>query len=434
MSILSGGVRKYLFNTSWLLIEKFVLMGLNFIVMIFVARYLGPIQFGLYNYSLSFVMLFAALSGLGLESVLIKEITRSKNPGVLLGTAFGLKLLAGIVIFLFIVIVMILTEGDSKIRRLVMILAIGFIFESITVVDFYYQARVLSKYSVLVRISAGIITPIIRVSLILMESDLIWFAVATVANLALIAVGYLLSYHLRDKSIDAWFFSIKIARQLLEESWPLIISGIFISIYMRIDQIMLKMMLDTKAVGYYAVGVRIAELPYFIPTIIAGSLFPAIINARDSSARLYQLQLEYLYSFLILVGLAFTLSLSLFGEDIINILFGLDYSSAGPVIVIYSWAIIPVFLGGAKGKWTILENQQQWNLAFQLMGVVTNIVCNLLLIPILGIKGAAWATLIAATSNVFLFPIFVNRQQRKHTYLLYRSLFFLGFFHRLRAQ
>ena len=76
----------------------------------------------------------------------------------------------------------------------------------------------------------------------------------------------------------------KVARSLLRDSWPLILSGVLVSIYVNIDQVMIKHMIDEQAVGLYAIATRLSTAWYFIPIAITSSMFPAILNAKYNNS------------------------------------------------------------------------------------------------------------------------------------------------------
>jgi polysaccharide transporter, PST family len=86
-------LNRIVYNTSWLFADRIIRMGLGVIIVIFLARYLGPEQFGIYNYAIAFVALFTAFSSLGLDSIVVRDIVRSpEKKDEILGTSLVLKL------------------------------------------------------------------------------------------------------------------------------------------------------------------------------------------------------------------------------------------------------------------------------------------------------------------------------------------------------
>lgn len=194
------------------------------------------------------------------------------------------------------------------------------------------------------------------------------------------------------------------------------LSGIVVSIYMRIDQVMIKEMMDSEAVGQYAAAVRVSELWYFIPVVISSSLFPAIINAKAQSEELYYARLQKLYDLMVWMALAIAIPMTFLSNWIVNLLYGNIYDQAGNVLMIHIWTGIFVFLGVASGKWFTAENLQMLSFWRTFSGMVINVVLNLVMIPKYGITGAAVATLSANFMAAFFFDFF-NKKTKKVFYM-----------------
>ena len=145
----SDTFKKYFKNTSWLLAEKIFRVLLSFFVSILVIRYLGPDDFGLLSYAISFYGLFTALSILGLESISIRELVKYPDKrDKLLGSVFGLRLLGGIITLAIIIIVLLSTGESYDTSLLIIIISSSAIFQSFSVVDYYFRSKVEARYSV----------------------------------------------------------------------------------------------------------------------------------------------------------------------------------------------------------------------------------------------------------------------------------------------
>jgi O-antigen/teichoic acid export membrane protein len=278
------GFMKYFKNTSWLFAEKILRMIVGLFVGIWVARYLGPQQFGLFSYAGSFVGLFSAFATLGLDGIVVRELVKDESRrDELIGTAFWLKLIGAFVVLSFLAIAVQFTSNDTQTNSLIFIIASATIFQSFNVVDMYFQSKVMSKYVVYANIISLLVTSLVKIILILNEAPLIAFAWVVLFDSFVLAVGYLyfFMYNSTCRVLKLKYHK-QVAKELLRDSWPLILSGIVISVYMKIDQVMIKEMLDSEAVGQYAAAVRMSEVWYFIPVVISSSLFPAIINAKKS--------------------------------------------------------------------------------------------------------------------------------------------------------
>jgi len=400
---LSDGFKKYFMNTGWLFFERIISMAVSFFVGVYVARYLAPANYGLYSYAASFVGLFAAITTLGLDSIIVRELVHDeKKRDELLGTSFVLKLIGSFLAIVIIIIAVRFTNNDNFTNLLIFINVIGTIFQSFNVIDFYFQSKVLSKYTVYAQVFSTIVGSIIKLLLIYYNMGLIYFTMVTLLQSIILASGLVVMYARQKSSLFKWRINFDLAKNLLKDSWPLMLSGIAISLYMKIDQVMIKNMLGNEAVGNYAVAVKLSEVWYFIPVVITSSVFPAIINAKKISEKLYYERLQQLYNLLVWLSIGIALPIMLLSNNIINILFGIQYQEAAGVLQIYVWAGVFVFFGCAWSKWIITENQQKIITLSHISGAFLNILLNYILIPIYGITGAAIASILSYFLSEFL--------------------------------
>ena len=421
------GVRRYGVNTAWLFGEKILRMIVGLFVGVWVARYLGPKRYGLLSYAMSFVVLFTAISTLGLDGILVRELVKDESRrDELMGTAFLLKLVGAFTMLGLLAIVVNFTSNDNFTNILIFIIASATIFQSFNVIDMYFQSKVLSKYVVYANVISLFISSIVKIVLILYKAPLIAFAWVILFDSCVLACGFAYFFLKYSKfKIQNLKFKKETAVSFLRDSWPLILSGIVVSIYMKIDQVMIKMMIGAEAVGQYAAAVKLSTAWYFIPVAITSSLFPAIINAKKQSEELYYARLQKLYDLMVWLAIAIALPMTFLSNWIVNLLYGSAYNQAGSVLMIHIWAGVFVFLGVASGKWFMAENLQKYSFYRTLAGAIINIVLNYILIPIHGIYGAAFATLVSQSTASYLFNM--TNKKLRYTFLLQTNAFLLPF-------
>jgi O-antigen/teichoic acid export membrane protein len=422
------GFRRYAANTSWMMGEKILRMFVGLFVGIWVARYLGPEQFGLLSYAQSFVFLFTAIATLGLDGIVVRELVKDQSRrDELLGTAFGLKFIGALLILPVLWLAVQITSNDSYTNLLVFIIASATIFQSFNVIDFYYQARVKSKYVALANSLALGVSSAIKVALILNEAPLIAFAIMVTFDAFVLSLGLVFFYKASSKEkVFSWQFRVATAKRLLKDSWPLILSGLVISVYMKIDQVMIKEMLNADAVGQYAAAVRLSEAWYFIPMVIANSVFPAIINAKKISEELYLQRLQRLYTLMVWMAIGIDLPVTFLSDWLITLLYGIEYQKAAGVLMVHVWASIFVFIGVASGKWLLNENLQFYSMLNTSIGAVSNIALNWFLIREYGVVGAAFATFISYGIAAYVMLVFWQHT-RPNFILIAKSVFLIGF-------
>ena len=416
------GFQKYFANTSWLIGERVLRMVISLFVGIYVARYLGPERFGLLSYTLSFVLLFGSLASFGLDDILVRELLQSpEKRNYLIGTVFWLKVCGTVLMGITIFTVLQFLLVDQHLYWMIALISFGFLFQATNVVDFYFQSQVQSKFVVRAQVIQLLVTSIFKIYLIWNKAELIWFAFALMLDQAVVAVLFLVLYRWKISWFPFFSFCWTQAKKLMKDAWPLIFAGMVVSVYMKIDQVMLKEMLDAKAVGMYAAAVKLCEAWYFLPTAVIASLFPAVIEARIKSKTLSDERVQNLYDLMVWTSVAVAVPTTLLADWVILILFGTDFQEAADVLRIYIWASVFVTLGIASSKWLVAENLQRYLFFRTALGALINVGCNLWLIPIYGIKGAAFSTLIAQGVVGFLSLSFFKKT-RKNFLLAVNSL------------
>tara|TARA_B100000945_G_scaffold311669_1_gene305219 strand:+ start:1108 stop:2424 length:1317 start_codon:yes stop_codon:yes gene_type:complete len=426
----SKGFRKYFANTSWLLGERVLRMVISLFVGIYVARYLGPERYGLLSYALSFVWLFSSLSSLGLDDILVRElVNRPDKRQNLIATVFWLKVCGSFVMGTAIALVLIFKSEDQLTLWLISIITLGFVFQSTNVVQFYFQAKVQSKFIVRAQVFQLLITSLFKIYLVWNEADLIWFAFALMLDQAVVAILFIFLYKWKVGQLPFLKFNQKKSKLLIRDAWPLIFTGMVVLVYMKIDQVMIKEMLNVKAVGVYAAAVKLSEAWYFIPTTLMASLFPAVVGARKKGKTIYEQRVQKLYDIMVWGSVTIAVPTALLSDWIILTLYGNDFQEAADVLRIHIWAVVFVSLGIASSKWLVTENLQLYSFYITTLGAIVNVGCNLWFIPIYGVKGAAFATLLAQGTVSFLGLSFFGKT-RKNCWKMINSFNIFGVFKR----
>jgi O-antigen/teichoic acid export membrane protein len=403
--------------------EKILRMFMGLFVGIWVARYLGPEDFGLLSYAQSFVFLFVTISTLGLDGIVVRELVKNEaKRDVLIGTAFILKLIGAVVILPVLGAAVQMTSNDTLTNLIVFAIASSAIFQSFNVIDFYFQAKVLSRYVTFANTICLGLSSAIKIILIVQEAPLIAFAWMFLFEAFVLALGLVWFYKKsQGLKVIQWRFDRGVAHQLLKDSWPLILSGALVSVYMKVDQVMINEMMGSYSVGQYAAAVKVSEAWYFIPMALCSSLFPALLNAKRQSEELYFARLQKLYTLMVWFGVVIAVPITFISSWLINFLYGDDYNIASEVLNVHIWAGIFAFLGMAFGKYLAAENLMKKSFYRTLAGACLNICLNLLLIPKYGISGAAYATLAAQFLANYLYDFF-DAELRQQVKLKNRAL------------
>lgn len=400
-------------NIAWLFSDKLLRMGVGLFVGVWVARYLGPEDFGLLSFASAFVAVFGTLSTLGLQGIVVRDLVNDpKGSSETLGSSLLLQTTGGVTGFVLLIVLMsLLRPHDHTTLGIAAIIGLTLFFKASESIKYWFEAQVQSKYTVWAEnlVFVGVVA--IKIGLIVVCAPLLAFAWTSFLEGLFTAVFLFVVYEWVGGRIRGWRFSISRAKALLAHSWPLILSGFAVMVYMRIDQIMLGQMLNDKAVGIYSAAVRISEAWYFIPVAIVGSVFPALLDAKKTSEALYLEKFQKLYDTLVVIALVVAIPVTVLAHQIVEVLFGQEYIEAGTILSIHIWAALFVFLGFASGRWLLAENRQVFVFQRAFLGMVVNVVLNWMWIPQYGGTGAAVATLISQAVAAFLFDV-IHKETR----------------------
>ena len=389
-------------NTGWLFGDRILRMAVGVAVTAALARYLGPKDFGVLNYAIAFVALFGSLAACGLDQTLVRELVRYPNMrDETLGAGFCLRFAASAVSTVLCFGAAVLVNRDSRVAIVTLIVSLTLFFQGFDVFDLYFQSQVQSKFTVIARNSSLLIMAAIRLLLIWRHASLAAFASCNLVESILMAVALWIAFKVTDGRVSQWRYSLARAEKLLADSWPMIVSGMAIMIYMRIDVVMLEKMRGAAAVGTYAAATRLSELWYFIPVAIVSSVSPLIIRSRVNPD-LYLSMLQQLFSAMVLISLPIAFVMTAISPFVVVKLFGPSYAAAGPILAVHVWAAVFVFLGTAQLPWDTTENLLKLLLLRTTAGAATNVLLNLVLIPRYAGLGAAIATVLSyALASVF---------------------------------
>lgn len=392
----NDGYKRYFSNTGWLFGGQMFSLLVSFFIGAWIARYLGPENYGVLSYSIAFVGIFGVIASLGVDGILNRELIKTpEKRDELLGTAFRLKLIGGITAFFLVFISVELFRTSSLIKLLVILFSFSYIFQSINVISNYFNAEVKSKNNIKATIISTLITTILKVIVILLDKGVIWIVVVFVLDALWQGIGFMWTYYNYGLKIKNWHFDNKLAKEILKNSWPLILASAAGFIYLKIDQVMIGSMLGNYKVGIYAVAVKLVEVWCFIPGIICTSLFPAIINAKKTSLEMYKNRLKNLYILMAIISVAISISITILAKPIIYIIFGSGYLESVSILRIYVWSSFGLFLGYAMTQYLMSENLVKTIFILNFLAMFVNIVLNLILIPSMGLVGSAYATLIS---------------------------------------
>lgn len=390
-------------NFCWLAADKLMRLIFGLLVSAWVARYLGPERFGILAYVMTFIAIFQAALPLGLDNLVVRDVAVDHSQAHRsLGTALGLRIMSAISFYLLMLLIAAIFHCDEEQTFFaIAVSGLAFFFQVSDVVDLWFQSQFQSRRTVLAKGVSYLLTSCVKVLLILSGAGLVVFAAAYAleAALALFAISF--SYR-QFRTTEKWVWSVSKAVELLRQSWPLLLSGVSILLYMRVGIVFLRNSAGNAEVGIYTVGASLSELWYFIPTALASSLAPYISRKRAEGWDAYQRVIIKAFSAMWLISIAVATFNVLTAKYWIALLYGDQYIDSASIFAVHALTFIPVCLGVMQSIWLINEGRSKLAFYHAITGAAVAITLNFLLIPPFGAYGAAVVTVISQFVQAFL--------------------------------
>lgn len=391
---MSKNSKQFFNNIGWLMGGKIVNMILQFIVSLATARYLGPSNFGTINYVAAYVSFFSSIASLGLAVIVIREIATNRyDNNVVVWTSIWMRFATAVVSTISIIALMFITNQDDPIiAQIAFLESLSILFSSFDTINYYFQARLLSKWSSIAGVLAYIGMSLYRIYLLATNADIVWFAFATSTDMIFLT-AFLMVFYIRIEGFHPKF-NWALGKNLLHQSYHYLIAGLITILYAQVDRVMLGNMLDKAAVGYYSATLTISTLWSMIPGALIQTISPILYDTAQQDRSLYLRRLRQSYAVLFWLNAAYSLFVSIFAKWVILLLYGEDYLAATNALRIVVWYYGISTMSTLNQVYLANDDKNRYINLFCLSGLVTDVVLNALMIPVWGMNGAAIATLI----------------------------------------
>ncbi len=395
-------------NALWLMGGNVVHKLIAFLVGIWTARYLGPANYGLISYASAYTTFFFSVATLGIHAVLVKQFVDDPDrSGQALGTTLVLQGCAALASMgMILLLTFVVDYGEALTILVVFFSSLSLLFQMLDSVKYWFQARLASKYAAIGATVAYLISSGYKVFLLATGKPVQWFALA--ASLDHLCAGGILLIAYRRLGGPRLQFSPALARKLLKASCPYIFSGLMVSVYAATDRLMLKQLVSQEAVGLYGTALSLANVWVFILAAIIDSMKPGILSAYQEAPGTFEKKNRQLYALIFYLSVAVALLVILFAEVGIGLLYGPAYRGAVPALRILAPYVAFSYLGVARDSWVICENRQKYLPWLYMGAAILNVGLNWLLIPFMGISGAALASLVTQICTVFVLPLIIK--------------------------
>lgn len=391
----------------------------GFFYFVYMARYLGAEDLGIWSFALSFTAIIGLLGDLGLNSLMIREVSRNQSLAPkYLGNISIIKILLAILTFVVVVATTDILDYSERTIEIVYLITLSTIATNFTqTFNSVFQAFERFEY-----LSVGVI---LNSTLMLIG---VFFAIKQDFSLIYFAFIYLIVniiFLLYSSIFCLWKFtfpSLKIDwvfwKQTISESIPFWLNSVFVLIYFKIDMVMLSTMNGDTVVGWYSASYRLIDALGFIPAVFMSTMYPVFSKFYVSSKDSLKFAFKKSFKFLTIIAIPIGIGTTLLAENIIVLIYGAGYSPSILALQILIWASVLSFINYTPATYLSTTDKQRSLMIFTLMGAVLNIVLNFGLIPLFSYKGAAIATVFTELFVGLLMIFSINKAQQNLSFLL----------------
>lgn len=400
--------RKIVKNVYWAIAGKMANLFSGLVVGIMVARYLGPEQYGLMNYVISYVFLFQTISCFGLDQIEIREESKGRMPyQTVIGTSAIIRIVLAVIFMMLVVLTSWQFDADAFTTLLVFIYSLSIPLNCCMVIRNYFTAIVQNEYVVKVEIGRTLLGVAIKLLLLWLDATLVWFIVFSTFDFVLTASGYIAAYHTKVGRMSEWNFDRQCARYMLKEAFPLLLTNTAVIVYQRIDQVMIGQLIDKESVGYFSVASRFVEVLMYIPMILSQTVMPVLVQKLNEGKEAYERSAQQFMNMSIWCSFIASVFTSLIAYWLVTLLFGEAYMPAVIILQIMSFKAASVALSNTAGAMLVAEGLQKYAIFRDAFGCLVCVVLNYLLLPRYGVVAAAYVAILSTIAAGYVADAFI---------------------------
>lgn len=388
-----GTARRITISLTWLLADRGMRLAGGFVVGLWLARYLGPSDFGLLSVATAATFFGVVATQMGVDGLVQRELVRRPDAtGVILGTVTLLGIFVAVIAWALIALIAVTVVHDPTMRDVLLWLGLLVVPQALVGWEYLFQARSDLRPVVIGQNACFAVCLCLRALLIVLHSHVVSFAIVAVIErlggaLAVLAWGS------RRHPSGRLGFDSSLARTIMKEAWPVWASALLTTAYLKMDQILIAHWTGVAATGTYAAATRLSELWWSVSTIVATAVLPDLVRASHRSEREYwSIMQKYLDASAGLSILA-AVVMTIIAPQLVHLFYGARYADAAGILAIQFWSAVFIFLSVARGRHLITSGRRVVELWFSIGGVALNLTANVILVPRYGAIGAAWAGL-----------------------------------------
>ena len=414
-------------NTFYLISAQVIGKSLTFLFYIVIARYLGATELGKYSFILGLVGMFIILTNFGLDNMLVRDIALKKEKAMTyISNALAIKTLFAFCSIIALTVVMPLTLKTSDVTFGVYIYCSAIFSEGLaTGIESVFNAFEKLKYVAFIDIIVNLLKLTIAAVIKLNQLDLIHLiiSVAVLSIIRALISMIILRKHFFKLKLN---FDTSLIKHLLKGAYPFALMGILSAIYFRIDSIMLSLMKNDAAVGWYAASFNILAVLMFISYGFNRAVFPVLSRSYEDSKQAFLAIGEKSFNYMFVLGLPIALGITVLADKIILLLYGDMFFHSIWALKILIWSIPLIYINSPLLRILYSSHKQKVAMTIAFFSMLTNLGLNFLLIPRFSYIGASISTLVSELFNFIFLYVVVSKIFSYHIRLNSMALKSLG--------
>ena len=380
------------------MVENLSRFFFGIVLTIFLSRYFGPRDYGLFIYVYSISSFMILICKMGMDTIMIKDLLTKNysilNQTKLHGSIFWTLQVYSLIIYIISVLLFWKLEDNYQTKIIFSLFLTNIFFTSFLSIEYFYNSKFKSKISSSIKIFSYLFFFLIKIYFIHQQENLEKIIIIFVLENLFISFFLVLSFKYEYNLKFLTFFDKKIFLKIFKTGLILSSSSLLTFIQLRIDTVMIRNILSFEDLGKYSVSTKIYESWIFFITIFTLATFPTLALYRKQNYKKFLTYFKKLMSVIVLLSLIISLICFNFDNLIIDTLFGEVYSKNNSVLKIIIWSSIFSAMGSFTNRFLILQNIEKNIFERTLIGSLLNIILNYYLISRYGINGAAISTLI----------------------------------------
>ena len=395
-------------NNIFALIAKALEGSKVVIASIIIARVFNPDDFGRYSYIIGVSSVIAVIAEFRLQSVMMKKILQSpQSSGEIIGSAISANIaFSGLGVL--IASIYLYFESDKTVIIGTLIYTASFFYKAPRAFRAYFISTENNLTIAKCEIIASIISLATVLTFVSLKLSLAWIIFARSLDFLISGILLTIAFKIEVKGKIKLSTKFAEAKSMTFLSAPLVFSGAAMILLQRMDLILVRQYLGDHAAGLYSSAATAMSLFSIIPLVISETLAPHIFRS-PTSHQTSQVQQNFSDT-VVFTGIAMSACMAAASPLFIKFLYGPSYIEAQNTMYILSACPILIALGAASGQIIVADGNQNQSFIKSIIACIINLILNMILIPRIGINGAAISTvtglLIANLLSHRLIPIY----------------------------